>query len=256
MLVQQHLVFWYASSDRDLTIYEANISAAYSLLWTGRYIHTAQDRFGELAGSAISNLLLLGHARVGDIVQACRRENVKDQSSMAISKLSSGKKCTSDVKDSSASDGDSSAFFSNIEETLCEMLNAGLVSVVHKADCHSDADNLTEAEKLMPKLDEYNAKSKKDKLALREMDVKAKILAWKLGTQQEREEIAKLRDNRQRKRQLEDANDDDDHINASGKRRKVDSNGDYEACDAFGQDEQKVLIDGALNVRSNGAVSR
>lgn len=70
MLIQQHLVLHNTSEDDDTTFYEVHWENAYALVRSGKIIKLCEDRFGESAGGIISNLLLLGHARVRDLAEA------------------------------------------------------------------------------------------------------------------------------------------------------------------------------------------
>ena len=69
VLIQQQLCLWYTDED-GLTYYEADSSNAYALVQSGKIIAITEERCGEAAGILVSNLLELGHCRVGDLVSA------------------------------------------------------------------------------------------------------------------------------------------------------------------------------------------
>lgn len=183
VLIQQHLVLWYTSQNDHLTLYEANTTVAYSLVRSGKYIKFAEAQAGEFAGKVISNLLLLGHARVGDLVQAYR----VGQSHSTHDRLAVSCGSPSELKSSSSVDahGNSkgpSTTLESIYGTLCDLLRAGLVSRVHVSHFRSDADNRIDAENAVPKAEEYKAKSRREQDAQHEVAVQRKLKEWRCCT--------------------------------------------------------------------------
>ncbi|EME47326.1 hypothetical protein DOTSEDRAFT_69302 [Dothistroma septosporum NZE10] len=69
ILTQQHIIRHHTADD-ELTFYQVDWRNTYRLLRSNRIITLVDDRFGEGAGKIVSNLLQLGHARVGDLAQA------------------------------------------------------------------------------------------------------------------------------------------------------------------------------------------
>ncbi|MBE7180415.1 MAG: hypothetical protein INR71_04245 [Terriglobus roseus] len=70
ILLQHHLAF-HRTDERDgLTYYEANLDGAYALVRAGKSIDIVREKFGEGAAQVASNLLLLGHASVKDLVDS------------------------------------------------------------------------------------------------------------------------------------------------------------------------------------------
>ena len=199
VLVQQHLVLWYTSSDDLLTLYEANAAAAYCLVRYGKYINIAEAQVGEFAGKVVSNLLLLGHARVGDLVQAYG----VGQSKSTHDRLATTRGPASKLLPNSSSHAEGrieeqSATFESIHGTLCDLLRTELVSRVHKSHFRSDADNRSEAEKVVLKPEEYKAKSKREQDALRELAIKRKLKDWKHCTEGEQNEVEDLKEGKKR----------------------------------------------------------
>lgn len=180
VLIQQHLVLWYTSPDDHITLYEANTAVAYSLVRSGKYIQIAEAHAGQYAGKVISNLLLLGHARVGDLVQAYGVGSSKG--THAHSAVIHGKPgetfSTSFNRTEDRIEGKNTTLES-IHGTLCDLLQAELVSRVHISHFRSDADNRSEAEKVVPPPGEYKAKSKRERDAQHEIAVKRKLKEWK-----------------------------------------------------------------------------
>ena len=183
VLIQQHLVLWYTSQDDHLTLYEANATVAYSLVRSGKYIQFAEAQAGEFAGKVISNLLLLGHARVGDLVQAYRvGQSHSTQDRLAVSCGSPSELKSSSSGDVHGSSKGPSATLESIYGTLCDLLRAELVSRVHVSHFCSDTDNRIDAENAVPKAEEYKAKSRREQNAQREAAVQRKLKEWRFCT--------------------------------------------------------------------------
>ena len=70
VLIQQHLVLHYTFLEDGLAYYEADWEAAYDLIRSGKIVTLAEMRFGQTSGELVSNLLLQGHTRIGDLVEA------------------------------------------------------------------------------------------------------------------------------------------------------------------------------------------
>ncbi len=68
VLIQQHLTLH--STEEGVTYYQANWPQAYDLVRSGKIIKHVENRFGENAAGIISNLLLYGHAEVGELAAA------------------------------------------------------------------------------------------------------------------------------------------------------------------------------------------
>ncbi|KAI9803537.1 MAG: hypothetical protein M1825_001880 [Sarcosagium campestre] len=70
VLIQQHLVLHFTSPDDDLTYYEAHWQSAYELVRSGKLVDLVDSRFDEAAGQLVLNLLLQGHAKIGELREA------------------------------------------------------------------------------------------------------------------------------------------------------------------------------------------
>ncbi|KAL2041681.1 hypothetical protein N7G274_005465 [Stereocaulon virgatum] len=189
VLLQQQLVFWHTSAE-DATVYEANTTAAYNLVRAGKYVQIAEEQLGHFAGAVISNLLLLGHARVGDLVQAYGTRS-KDKPP-----LSNG---SGSVTDDNV---ESDVTPKSVHITLHDLLQAGLVSLVNESHFRSDADNRIEAGKVVPAAEYFKNKTKRENEEQREMAILQKLEEWKYPTAPEEEEVEIV--NRGKKRRLED----------------------------------------------------
>jgi len=69
VLTQQHVLRWHTDDD-DITRYSIDWRSTYNLLRSNRIISLVDQRYGEGAARIVTNLLQLGHARVGDLAQA------------------------------------------------------------------------------------------------------------------------------------------------------------------------------------------
>lgn len=190
VLVQQQLVLWYNSSDEHLTLYEANTATAYSLVRSGKYIKVAEAQVGEFAGKVITNLLLLGHARVGDLVQAYGvGQPKKSHDGPANTGGPPGKALSSSSGHADGCIEEKIDTLESIHGMLRELLRTKLVTRVHISHFRSDADNRSEAEKVVPNPEDYKAKSKREKDAQHETAVKRKLKQWKCCTDGEEAEV-------------------------------------------------------------------
>lgn len=171
-------------------MYEANTTVAYSLIRSGKYIKVAEIQNGEFAGTIVSNLLLLGHARVGDLVQAYEAgQSQSSQKHLAATRGSPSKPLPSSFGDSGRRFGAQSATIGSLYDTLRELLRAELVSRVHTPHFRSDADNRAEAVKVIPKVEEYKAKSIREREAQHEAAIKRKLKEWKYCNHEEEDDI-------------------------------------------------------------------
>lgn len=192
VLVQQHLVFWHKAPEDELVSYEANLPAAYNLLRAGKYVKIAENRVSEFASTIISHLLLLGHARVGDLMQAYGIGYTKDITDRTAAKLGlSERKLSKENVISNKVNGDESVTREKINHTLRELLQAGLVIPVHASNFRSTQDNRMEAELSVGPLAEYKIKGKTKKAidALWEAEVSTQLHQWNFGGKDEWSEI-------------------------------------------------------------------
>ena len=125
-------------------------------------------------------------------MQAYGINYTKDMTGRIAAKLElPGKKLSKEKGTSIKVKGDDSVTREKINQTLCELLQAGLVVPVHESNFRSKQDNRAEAERRVGKLAEYKikGKSKKEIDALWEAEVRAHLHQWKHGSKDERSEI-------------------------------------------------------------------
>ena len=244
VLVQQHLVFWYNDLEDELTTYEANVSATYNLIRVGKYVKITEDRVGEFASKVVSHLLLLGHARVRDLMQAYSTGFNQDVLGYHATSLGSPGRIPSGAKGQHVDgNGDSSATREKVDQTLCELLQLGLIVPVRESTFRSDADNRVEAEKQVGNLAEYKtkSKSKKEKDAMWEAEVTAQIDQWKFGSREEQSEINAFKVGH--KRALEDPEE-----HSAEKRQRISLDASKYALNSTRGNETKLIFDNPLKV--------
>lgn len=242
VLVQQQLVVWYTYAEEP-TVYEANTEAAYFLIRSGKYVKIAEDQIDEFAGAVISNLLLLGHAKVGDLVKAYGVSSRKDVNGPTTATHGvANKPLANDVNNTKDHVGDNAVTLETIHNTLCDLLRLGLVSHVNESHFRSDADNRLEAQKVVPPPEYYKAKSKKENEAQWEASIQNKLEEWMFGTEAEIEDVEILR--KGGKRLLEDP-----ESSRAGKRQRLHSDRSNEIISATGTDYKSKTVDkGFLDV--------
>lgn len=210
-MVQQHLVYWYTDVEDNATFYEANQNTSYALVRAGKYIKLTEDRFGEFAGGIISNLLLLGHARIGDLAQAykvARPKDIKGVSGTAYGLPNSAVSGGSVAKELDNAAKNQSQTVESLHSTLSDLLEAGLIITIHESHFRTDADNRSEAEKEIPYPKSYVGKFKKELEIDWERNIQQKLEDWKHGSEAERIKIASS--NRGKKRLLDNSESNHD----------------------------------------------
>ncbi|KAK4691462.1 DNA-directed RNA polymerase III subunit RPC3, partial [Lecanoromycetidae sp. Uapishka_2] len=209
-------------------MYEAHATGAYTLVRSGKYVKIAEDQLNRVAGTAIFNLLLFGHAKVGDLVEACQASFRKDSyGPTTASNLPSTNAESNGVNHMQKDSEDEPVTLKTIHTTLCELLRLGFVSRVNESHFRSDADNRLEAQKVVPPPEYYKAKSKKENEAQWEASIQKKLEEWKFGTTAEKDSFESLakgqkrlldgsESSRARKRQRFDLDQSSEALSLSG----------------------------------------
>lgn len=221
VLIQQHLIFWHDSED-DETIYEANTEAAYALARSGKYVKLAEDRFGEFAGDIISNLLLLGHARIGDLAKAYKfTSSSQNINGVAASNYGNRTSFIAPLSKAKAQNHakEGGPTLESFHEALSDLLRARIISVVNESHFRTDADNITEAEKEVSRPEKWVSKLKKEQQLEWEKGVEQKLQDWKYGTEHDMDEMITLHRGKKRPRE-------DSEPNLNFKRQKLYSPGE------------------------------
>ena len=218
VLIQQHVVLWYTSSDES-TQYEANYPAAYTLIRSGNYVKVAKEKFGDYAGAVITNLLLLGHARVGDLLQTCEESNLEalgavgEQACVPTGNRQSVGLKNSDMKMAKVINHTSGSF----RFALQDLLQAGVVMMVHESHFRSIADNRDEAENEVSRIDNFMDLSRKETKLEYEATVQRKLEEWRDGPSHN--DLATSGSMFSKKRRLQDI--EESHAVSNGKRPRM-----------------------------------
>ena len=185
VLIQQHLVYHYKTTDGDATFYEADWKSAYALVRPGKIIKLVEERFGKVAGGVISNLLLLGHARVDDLVAAYNldagRDGRMDAGNAAYIKGGGMLNGAGKVKTANTTKA-RGLTLEVLHTTIYNLLEAGFLMQVLPAHFRSLTDNRNEAERVVQRYAEFGGppKGTKQKAAF-EAEVQKQLQTWQLG---------------------------------------------------------------------------
>ena len=173
-----------------MALFEANTATAYLLVRSGKIINLAAERMDEFASAIVSNLLLLGHARVGDLMQAYGFH--KKGANGRLLNAAHGPYGKPGTHGSAQTVGDESVSLESVQVALIGLLEAGLLSRVNESHFRSDADNRIEAERITKPPGEYKAKSKREQQAQWERSVEQQLDDWRYGTRDEQKNIQDL----------------------------------------------------------------
>ncbi|SLM39662.1 RNA polymerase III subunit RPC82-related, helix-turn-helix [Lasallia pustulata] len=204
VLIQQHLVLWYTPLGDETTYYEAHWPSAYALARSGKLVKIVEDRFGDLAGDLLSNLLLLGHARVGDLAKAYNAV----QSDGMLGSVSEGQALSEDGLPNGLGNNHTSAGtkkrgpnLEDLHSVLDALLRTGFIIPVHESHFRSAADNRSEAEReLKRNNDSFQGALKGEKKMEFEQAIDGKLDQWRDGLDMQTKDTS----GRGRKRRLED----------------------------------------------------
>ncbi|CCU81166.1 unnamed protein product [Blumeria hordei] len=150
VLIQQNLIFYSTDADTGVTYYEANHSAAYALVRSGKIMETVEDRFGAVAKDVVQNLLLLGHTKIADLEGAYEaqqknlKENADSQDDSQIVVM------TDRTSKAQVRNSDKICSVGHLHSILLRLLQAGVVEEVaeHMFCSPTDTYNNTEREVL------------------------------------------------------------------------------------------------------------
>ncbi|KAI4274440.1 MAG: hypothetical protein L6R38_006099 [Xanthoria sp. 2 TBL-2021] len=205
VLIQQQLVLWYDPDNIGQAFYEANLENSYLLARSGKYIQLLKDRFEDFTSELISNVIILGHVRVGDLTRTYfpsidERGPVSEiVASDRLSQLSD-----EHFVKPNGDTGKAVHTADELHSAISDLLGAGLLCLVHEWYFRSAADNIAEAEHVVPR--DGSIKSKKQQEATWELDVQQKLEDWKYGS---KADIKALAQNLHRKKRTFDGDLDE-----------------------------------------------
>ena len=156
VLIQQHLVRHYTSPEDDHTFYEADWQSAYSLVRSGKVIRLAENLFGETAGTATLNLLLQGHATIGDLTEAYSTLLHRTRAPTAIDTLPEHSRNDDGMGSVGVNGGsiinkasNSATTLARLHATISKLLDIGFVRQLREEHFRGPTDNYNEAERLI-----------------------------------------------------------------------------------------------------------
>ena len=184
----------------------------------------------------ISHLLLSGHARVGDLVQAYGFDPVSNAKANGLEKkeMLNGFQRNHPTEHGSMARSDC-ATLESLNHTLCDLLQAQLIHKVNESHFHTDADNRTEAERQTVQPGEYKGQTKREREALWQHAVRNKLDGWNHGTLAEARDIIALQ--KGVKRPLEYSGE-----LLSNKRQRLDLTLSREVISSTGIDYQNSIV--------------
>ena len=147
-----------------------------------------EDRVSPFAGQIVSNLLALGHARIQDLMQAFG-DSKKDASALEATISLPKKPQQNGNTEIDSQNREPFVSLDSLHATLCELVQLGLVSQINASHFRPDTDNRTEAEKIVPPVEAYKAKSRRENEAQREGSIDQKLFEWKNGNVDELVEV-------------------------------------------------------------------
>jgi DNA-directed RNA polymerase III subunit RPC3 len=144
LLIQQNLVYHFYDDDTEETLYEANKAAAYGLIRSGKFMEVAEGKYGSIGLDAVRALLLLGQAKVSDLVGTCvEGEHKRKQKKHKHNGEINGFGVANGVNGGS----DNYEYTENLESILFQLLQAGYVEPVTQRLFRSPTDTRNEIEK-------------------------------------------------------------------------------------------------------------
>jgi DNA-directed RNA polymerase III subunit RPC3 len=160
LLIQQNLVYHFFDVDTEETMYEANQAAAYALIRSGKFMEVAEGKYGSTGLDAVHSLLLLGQAKVSDLVDTCvEREHKRKQKKHKHNGGANGGANDSGVVNGMNGDSENYGYTENLESTLFQLLQAGYVEPVTRRLFRSPTDTRNEIEKNILK-EKYDGSTK------------------------------------------------------------------------------------------------
>lgn len=81
VLVQQNVLFHLTDPDTSIVYYDVNPDALYNLVRSGKILEMVCDKYGDLAKKLVQDVLVLGHIKIPDLVEAFRGNSEGGKSS-------------------------------------------------------------------------------------------------------------------------------------------------------------------------------
>ncbi|OJD31969.1 dna directed rna polymerase iii subunit [Diplodia corticola] len=185
VLIQQNLVLHYTTEEE--IFYEPHWEQAYALVRAGKIVKMVEDRFGESAGGLVSNLLLLGHARISDLADAYGvsfKAGGVDSESLHVN----GNGIVNGDDASAGADKRQIHIktLDDLHRILRQLLDAGFIIPVRRRHFHPTSDLRNEAERIV-KANVFGGQVKGKQVAEMEVEVNKLLKKWR--DEEEDEEV-------------------------------------------------------------------
>lgn len=169
----------------DTTYYEADWKSAYALVRSGKIIKLVEERYGNIAGGVVSNLLLLGHARVDDLAAVYKLDTARVNKALANDpRYVNGEGLPNGVRKvkTNSKTKASGLTLGELHTTIHTLFHAGILTQVQVAHFRSVADNRNEAERIIQRQAEFSStpRGTKQKVAY-EAAVQEQLQEWQRG---------------------------------------------------------------------------
>lgn len=159
VLIQQHLIFHSDILERGATCYEIDWQQSYASVRSGKIVQAVEERFGKKPANVISNLITVGHTRIGDLRNAyfppADVESDDGTDDRRVNGVSTGKSKANGDKvngTSSVAKGSSSSTLEELDD-LKPVLDAAVNGKLH-------ANGLTNGNTNASKVSNVNGRSK------------------------------------------------------------------------------------------------
>ncbi|KAH7058948.1 RNA polymerase III subunit RPC82-domain-containing protein [Macrophomina phaseolina] len=177
VLIQQGLVLHYTTEDE--IYYEPHWDHAYSLVRAGKIVKMVEDRFGESAGGLVSNLLLLGHAKVSDLADAygvSSKTGAVDAASLHVNGngIANGEETNSGAEKNQ----NHVKTLDDLHRILRQLLDAGFVIPVRRRHFYPTSDLRNEAERII-KHTLFGGQVKGKQISEMEVEVNKLLKRWR-----------------------------------------------------------------------------
>lgn len=122
------------------------MSQAYALVRSGKIIKFLEDRYGESEAGIVSNLLLLGHARINDLADAYGVSSKKKARANTLEDHPNGNGLTNGINTEKPNAHIQT--LSELHKHLNELLETGFIASVQENHFMPEADVQNQAERL------------------------------------------------------------------------------------------------------------
>ncbi|ERT00126.1 hypothetical protein HMPREF1624_03495 [Sporothrix schenckii ATCC 58251] len=170
VLLQYDLLFFYVTGIDRTTVYDANPSAAYNLLRSGKVLEMVETHYGTDARDVMQSLFALGHTRIADLKEAYKAKIGKADASKNGANGANGVNGASsshtnghhgdgytngDIphhpEDESRARGPEIRSLEHLNSVLCRLIHAELLEVVTTASFKSFPDRQAETREMIKK---------------------------------------------------------------------------------------------------------